>query len=412
MKNTFDAIVIGAGPAGSSAAIVLAMAGWRVAIVEKQAFPRRKVCGECVSASNLPLLAAFGIAESLSAIAGPPLRQLALLCGEKMARSPLPAYADAAHRWGVAIGREQLDTLLLDQARHHGAEIFQPWLVCRVDGSPGTFRCRLRGKDAREEQSLSAPVLIDAHGSWEPLGVLPGAPRTPHRSSDLLAFKANFSGTRIEQSLLPVLSFPGGYGGMVVGGHAVATFAFCLRRDALARARQQHPGLGPAQAAARWVMQHCIAAAAMLASAEQDGKWLAAGPIRPGIRVGQRPGAAFLVGNAAGEAHPIIGEGISIAIQSSVLAARILCPHRGDIGDVRLQARLQATYASAWRHHFANRIHLSAVFAHAAMRPGIYGHVLPILIRYPALLRQFAQWCGKIKAGPGMNSGKQAIDHE
>jgi flavin-dependent dehydrogenase len=410
MKNTFDAIVIGAGPAGSSSAIVLAMAGWRVAIVEKQAFPRRKVCGECVSASNLPLLASLGIDQSLSAIAGPPLRQVALLCGEQMACSPLPAYADATHRWGVAIGREQLDTLLLDQARHHGAEVFQPWRVCRVDGSPGTFCCRLRGNDAGDERSLSASVLIDAHGSWEPLGVLPGTPRARHRSSDLLAFKANFSGTRIERSLLPVLSFPGGYGGMVVGEQALATFAFCLRRDALAEARRQHPDLGPAQAAARWVMQHCSAAAAMLAGAEQHGKWLAAGPIRPGIRIGQGLGAAFLVGNAAGEAHPIIGEGISIAIQSGMLAANSLAAHRDDIGDASLQARLQAAYATAWRRHFARRIHLSAVFAHAAMRPGIYGPVLPILIRYPALLRQFAQWCGKIKAGPKM--GKQAIDTE
>jgi flavin-dependent dehydrogenase len=412
MKNTFDAIVIGAGPAGSSAAIVLAMAGWHVSIVEKQAFPRRKVCGECVSASNLPLLAALGIARPLAAIAGPPLRQVALLCGDQMARSPLPAYSDVAHRWGVAIGREQLDTLLLDQARHHGAEIFQPWVVCGVDGEPGKFCCRVRATDSREERVLCAPLLIDAHGSWEPLGTLAGSQRTPHRSSDLLAFKANLTNTRIEPSLLPVLSFPGGYGGMVLGGEGIATFAFCLRRDALAQARRQHPGLGPAQAAGRWVMQHCRAAAAMLAGAEQHGKWLAAGPIRPGIRIGRAQSTAFLVGNAAGEAHPIIGEGISIAIQSAMLAANILAPHHDDIEDARLQARLQATYASAWRRHFARRIHLSAVYAHAAMRPGIYGRVLPVLIRYPALLRQFAHWSGKVKAGPGMNIGKPAVNHE
>lgn len=411
MKTTFDAIVIGAGPAGSSAAIVLAMAGWRVAIVEKHSFPRRKVCGECVSASNLPLLAALGIAEPLSAIAGPPLRKVALLCGDQMACSPLPAYSDAAHRWGVAIGREQLDTLLLDQARQQGAEIFQPWLVSGVDGVPGKFRCRVRAAESRDERVLCAPLLIDAHGSWESLGTPAGRQRTPHRSSDLLAFKANFTNTRIEPSLLPVLSFPGGYGGMVLGGQAVATFAFCLRRDALARARRQHPGHGPAQAAARWVMQHCSAAAAMLAGAEQHGKWLAAGPIRPGIRIGHGQSAAFLVGNAAGEAHPIIGEGISIAIQSAMLAANMLAPYHGDIEDARLQARLQATYALAWRRHFASRIHLSALYAHAAMRPGIVGRVLPVLIRYPALLRQFAHCCGKVKAGPGMNSGKQAINH-
>lgn len=411
MKNVFDAIVIGAGPAGSCAAIVLAMAGWRVAIVEKQAFPRRKVCGECVSASNLPLLASLGIGEPLLAMAGPPLLQVGFACGDQLVRAPLPPYSDTAHQWGVAIGREQLDTLLLDQARHHGAEIFQPWLVCQMDGSPGKFRCRVRARDTREEQSLSAPLLIDAHGSWEPLEVLTGTQRTLHRLSDLLAFKANFTGTRIGQSLLPVLSFPGGYGGMVVGEQAVATFAFCLRRDALARARQAHPGLGASHAAARWVLQHCSAAAAMLAGAEQHGKWLAVGPIRPGIRIDKVQNAAFLVGNAAGEAHPIIGEGISIAIQSAMLAANILAPYHDDIEDACLQARLQASYAKVWRQHFARRIHLSTVFAHAAMRPGMVSRVLPILVRYPALLSQFAHWCGKVKAGPRINSGKQAINY-
>ncbi|WP_136622814.1 FAD-dependent oxidoreductase, partial [Mesorhizobium sp. 10.2.3] len=43
--STYDAVIIGAGPAGSSAALTLARRGWAVAIVEKSAFPRRKVCG-------------------------------------------------------------------------------------------------------------------------------------------------------------------------------------------------------------------------------------------------------------------------------------------------------------------------------------------------------------------------------
>ncbi len=61
MQSSFDAIIVGAGPAGASAAILLSKAGLSVALVEKQAFPRRKVCGDCVSASNLPLLDGLGI---------------------------------------------------------------------------------------------------------------------------------------------------------------------------------------------------------------------------------------------------------------------------------------------------------------------------------------------------------------
>src|SRR5580704_16639693 len=55
MRNEFhaDALVIGAGPAGASTAVLLLMAGWRVILVEKSSYPRQKVCGECLSAASL-----------------------------------------------------------------------------------------------------------------------------------------------------------------------------------------------------------------------------------------------------------------------------------------------------------------------------------------------------------------------
>lgn len=414
MDDAFDAIVIGGGPAGATAAILLARAGWRVALVEKQIFPRRKVCGECIAASNLALLEALGTGQEFSRLAGPPLRQVALVCGSHMVRAPLPPYADPAHRWGVALGREYLDTLLIQQARNHGVAVFQPWQAYNLTGTPGNFQCRVRATDTRVEQLLVAPLLIDAHGSWEPLPTSAerqqAREHTRHRSSDLFAFKANFTNAALEPGLLPVLSFPGGYGGIVIGDHASATFAFCLRRDVLAQALLEHPGTSPAGAGANWVMQNCQALPDLLAAAVQCGKWLGAGPIRPGIRLEQRRlGMVFRIGNAAGEAHPIIGEGISMALQSGALLANVLACHKTGVLDERLQAHLQAEYAKAWHRHFASRIRLAAIFAHAAMRPQLFSGVLPALQRHPALLSHFARWCGKVRPSPGMPEQSPAV---
>jgi 2-polyprenyl-6-methoxyphenol hydroxylase-like FAD-dependent oxidoreductase len=260
--------------------------------------------------------------------------------------------------------------------------------------------------DTREERMLSARLIIDAHGSWEPLA--PHHARHQHHClpSDLFAFKANFADTKLEHGVLPVLSFQGGYGGIVLGDHGMATLAFCLRRDALEQARVRISDISAPEAAAQWVLDHCKELPAMLAGANRKGKWLGSGPLRPGIRITQTPETSFHIGNAAGEAHPIIGEGISMAVQSAALLANMLLPYKMEIVDAQVQERIRTQYAKAWCRHFSRRVRMAALFAHAAMRPQTYGSLLPLLTRYPALLGHFARWCDKVRPGPDMNNGE------
>ena len=61
MTRDADALIIGAGPAGAATAILLAQAGWQVILVEQHAYPRQKVCGECLTAGGLALLDELGV---------------------------------------------------------------------------------------------------------------------------------------------------------------------------------------------------------------------------------------------------------------------------------------------------------------------------------------------------------------
>ena len=76
--NRVEALVIGGGPAGATAAIALARAGWSVAIVEKAQFPRRKVCGEYISATTWPVLRELGLGPAIAARAGPAVVRVGL----------------------------------------------------------------------------------------------------------------------------------------------------------------------------------------------------------------------------------------------------------------------------------------------------------------------------------------------
>ena len=400
MPSRFDAIIVGAGPAGSTAAILLARAGWSVALVEKQRFPRRKVCGECLAASNLPLLDALGIGAGFEASAGPELRRVALMQGERSIVADLPPADHPRHVWGRALGRETLDTLLLEQARAAGAMVLQPWSVQALHGSAGDQGCDIRASGSDQMASLHAPILIAAHGSWEHLPASRAARRLGRRSGDLFAFKANFHGATLAEGLLPVLSLNGGYGGMVVAGHGLTTLACCIRQDRLEACRRETPGLSAGEVVEALLKRECRGVAEALCTARREGAWLATGPMDPGIRLRQDD-TLFRIGNAAGEAHPIIGEGMSMAMQSAwLLCAQLLHPQRKALSDAAWQRGVRKRYAADWRRHFAPRLRLAAAFAHLAMRPAMASPLLALLSHWPALLTHGARWSGKVSCAP------------
>ena len=105
---------------------------------------------------------------------------------------------------------------------------------------------------------------------------------------------------------------------MVVADHGRTTVACCIRRDALQRCRTMAAVRSAGDATEVYLRRTCPGVAAALEDAQRDGGWLSVGPILPGIRIGD-PGIALRVGNAAGEAHPLVGEGIGMAMRSASL---------------------------------------------------------------------------------------------
>jgi 2-polyprenyl-6-methoxyphenol hydroxylase-like FAD-dependent oxidoreductase len=385
-RSTHDAIVIGAGPAGSSAALALARRGWRVAIVEKARFPRRKVCGEYVSAAAWPVLRALGVADELEPRAGPAVRRVGLFAAHTVVDVAMPR---AGLDWGRALGRESLDAALLEHARRAGAEVLQPWTVIEARVSDEAAHLVVRSGD--RERELRAPLAIAAHGSWEH-GPLPTQrEREPHAPGDLLAFKARFVGARLAAGLMPLVLFPGGYGGLVESDAGRVTFSCCVRRDALLRLRAAQPGANAGEAVLAHVLACSRGVRSALGGAWREGAWLAAGPIRPGIRV-RAPARVFAVGNAAGEAHPLVAEGIGMAIQSAWLLGEAL-DEAGDRRDGAALAGAARDYERRWRSQFAARVRASSLFAHATRRAP--GACVALLGAAPAMLAWGARASGK-----------------
>src|ERR1700674_141367 len=126
LSNSFDydVIIAGGGPAGSSAAIHLAMAGARVLLLEQKKFPRAKLCGEFISPECTPHFQRLGVAEQMFAAGPAELRENVFYSRRGKSVSVPSAWFGAR---GIALGlsRAEMDERLLRRASAAGAEVLE-----------------------------------------------------------------------------------------------------------------------------------------------------------------------------------------------------------------------------------------------------------------------------------------------
>ena len=271
----------------------------------------------------------------------------------------------------------------------------QPWRCAELTRDGDGYVCRIESQETRQSSELRAGLVIAAHGSWE-LGPLVTQPQqVASHPQDLLAFKAHFREAALPPGLMPLLSFTDGYGGMVHCDHGQTSLSCCLRRGRLDRL-QRSSGEAAGETVLQHILNSCPVLRPVLDSAVRDEPGLSAGPIHPGLRRCYRDGI-FVVGNAAGEAHPVVAEGISMAVQSAWLLTQRLIAARTQLHERRVADEVGRLYEAEWRRCFAPRIRAAAAVAHWAMRPHLVAATVPFLRCWPSLLTWGARLSGKAR---------------
>ena len=165
MKTNFDVIVMGGGPAGSTVASILAREGRKVALFEKERFPRHHI-GESLMTDTYFTFQRMGLLEKLKA--SPFVRKYSVQFANPAGKESRPFYFfeanhhESAVTWQVT--RAQFDLMLIEHAAEQGAEVYQETQIKRVlfDGA------RAYGVEARMTngslQQFTAPVVVDATG--------------------------------------------------------------------------------------------------------------------------------------------------------------------------------------------------------------------------------------------------------
>jgi 2-polyprenyl-6-methoxyphenol hydroxylase-like FAD-dependent oxidoreductase len=310
-----DVLIIGAGPAGCVAGVLLARAGVSVRLLEQHTFPRDKVCGECVSALGIDVLTRTGLSSRVSAL-HPACFTRALLHAD---RSPAIDVPLPRAMWGVS--RASLDSTLLDAARDAGVIVTQPARCERiVPAHRPTVRWRcLRTNELREEQ-FDWVLLADGKGELL-------SESSPTATGDL-GIKAHFTSVAGPRDAIELFGVAGHYGGVAAVEGDRWNVAFSVPVERVRRSG------GDVENMFARIIRENAALRHRFAPATRVSPWLASPLPRFAVRP-VWPEHVIPIGNAAAALEPVGGEGMGLAMRSAELAVSALTDAKTPIDELR-----------------------------------------------------------------------------
>jgi flavin-dependent dehydrogenase len=329
-----DVAIIGAGPAGSTLAALLARRGVDVAVFDRDAFPRDKLCGEFLSYDALPVLAPLGVLDAIDAAGAPRIERCRVIGSKRTYEFALPQAARG-------VSRMFFDDLLLRTAEASGAK-------------------RRDGETVTSLEHLDAKIIVGAWGRWGRFDQQLERGFVRDRSHRNFGFKRHYFSSTTRTNSIDLYSFRRGYLGVnaVEGNitnicglvHASRLAGHKGRWDSFVESiRAEEPRLEELYAGHAAAQEHYLSSEPVIFRARSAVE-----------------GGVFMIGDASGIIDPLTGNGMAMAIQSALLVAPMLLQL---VETPSRRAEIEARYRRAHRDFFASRIAWSRGVAKLLSRP-------------------------------------------
>ncbi|HYP02691.1 MAG TPA: NAD(P)/FAD-dependent oxidoreductase [Pyrinomonadaceae bacterium] len=388
LTKDYDAIIVGAGPAGTSACVHLAMRGARVLLLERERFPRAKLCGEFISPECLAHFARLGVLDEMEGAGGARVGET-IFFARSGRRVGVPSAwfgtettggRDLSANGALGLSRAEMDQKLMLRARAVGVEVLEEAQVIGLLFEDGGERrvAGVRVERHGEGLELRAAITIDATGRARALArrveqaakgngareMKARAASSPKRMP-LVAFKAHLENAGGAEGACEIYFYRGGYGGLSRVEQGLSNLCFIVAaRDVRARASD-------AERVMREIVMSNTRAAETLRGARVASDWLAVALESFGRRELVPAEGLLTVGDAASFIDPFTGSGMLMALESGELAGACVA---GALPQLRADgsfAQLATAYRARYRERFAARLRVCSWLRRAAFAPGL-----------------------------------------
>ena len=350
-------VVVGAGPAGAGLAIRLAAAGHKVTLVEKEKFPREKLCGEFISPECFRHFGDLGVRDEMMSLGGARLTETRFFDAAGRSVS-VPTRWFGHGDFALSLSRARMDAALLRRARVLGVNVLEGSRLTALGADDGCISSiAIRSGDG-ERNDISAALYVDATGRAGTLTRLlekneeQAAPKRPA----LVAFKNHLVNVETDLDACEIYMFDGGYGGLSPIEDGKANLCFIVR------AEKTKQIIGKTNDHIGFVAGCNARAARTVRGAEPLGEWLAVPVSDFGRKSPPNARNAIAVGDAAAFIDPFTGSGMLLALESSELLAKCIAEHG-------VSGELQAVYAREHEAKFRKRLAACAMLRRAAFMP-------------------------------------------
>ena len=369
-------IVVGGGPAGSSASYYLALAGLDVLVLDRARFPRDKPCSEYLSPQASRILEAMGALDEIERSGAAQLTGMrvhapngATIHGEFAAEHGYRGFRDH----GLALRRTVLDAILLDRARFAGARVEEG---CRVTDVVRNELGRVTGVVVSSDGAsrvISADLVIGADGLRSVIGRRLGlirASRWPKR----IALVTHYRNVRGIGEYGEMHVDREGYFGVADVGTGLANVALVVPVSRAAEVAADRTEFFES-----WIAER-PQIAELFSGAERVDPVRATGPFASSARRAWTPGAA-LAGDAADFFDPFTGEGIYTALRGGELLAHHVMESVSDSARGASPDRAMREYDRARRAEFSGKWKVERLVGAAVAFPALINRAAKVLSR-------------------------------